>query len=106
LNGGTDGVKGGRARASVLSADERKAIARKAVQARWAKVKGLPTLLDQAEQVSEQSDQHAETTAQPMQAGLADHVWSIEKLCSLLPEAESSAKRIDKGLILKALGGL
>ncbi len=25
-------------------------------------------------------------------------------MCSLLPEAESAAKRIDKGLILKALG--
>jgi hypothetical protein len=39
-----------------------------------------------------------------MEAGLSDHVWSIEEMCSLLPEAESAAKRIDKGIILKALG--
>ncbi len=35
-------AKGGRARASVLSEDERKAIARKAIRTRWAKAKGLP----------------------------------------------------------------
>jgi len=35
-------AKGGRARASVLSGDERKAIARRAVQTRWAKAKGTP----------------------------------------------------------------
>jgi IS1 family transposase len=39
-----------------------------------------------------------------MQAGISDHVWSIEELCALLPQSESAAKRIDKGLILKALG--
>jgi hypothetical protein len=39
-----------------------------------------------------------------MEAGISDHVWSIEELCSLLPQAESAAKRIDKELILKALG--
>ncbi len=39
-----------------------------------------------------------------MQAGISDHVWSIEELCSLLPQAESASKRIDKELILKALG--
>jgi len=38
-----------------------------------------------------------------MEAGLADHVWSLEELCSLLPEAESATKRIDKNLLLKAL---
>ena len=38
-----------------------------------------------------------------MEAGISDHVWSIEEMCSLLPQAESSAKRIDKGIILKAL---
>jgi hypothetical protein len=40
-----------------------------------------------------------------MEAGLSDHVWSIEELCSLLPEAESAAKRADKNLLLKALAG-
>jgi hypothetical protein len=38
------------------------------------------------------------------QSDFADHVWSVEGLCSLLPLAESAAKRIDNGLILKALG--
>lgn len=35
--------KGGRARASVLTGEERSEIARKAVRARWAKVKGSPS---------------------------------------------------------------
>jgi hypothetical protein len=39
-----------------------------------------------------------------MEAGLSDHVWSIEQMGGLLPEAPSATKRIDKGLILKALG--
>jgi hypothetical protein len=39
-----------------------------------------------------------------MEAGISDHVWSIEELCGLLRETSSAAKRIDKGLILKALG--
>ncbi len=40
-----------------------------------------------------------------MEAGLSDHVWSIEELCSLLPKPESAAKRIGKELILRALKG-
>jgi hypothetical protein len=39
-----------------------------------------------------------------MEGGLADQVWSLEKMCALLPETASAAKRIDKELILKALG--
>ena len=39
-----------------------------------------------------------------MEAGISDHVWSIEEMCGLLPEQESAAKRIDKGIILEALG--
>ena len=31
-------------------------------------------------------------------------VWAVEELCGLLPETASAAKRIDKRLILKALG--
>jgi hypothetical protein len=38
-----------------------------------------------------------------MEAGSREHVWSVEELCSLLPKPESAAKRIDKGIILKAL---
>jgi hypothetical protein len=39
-----------------------------------------------------------------MEAGISEHVWTIEGLCGLLPETTSATKRIDKGLILKALG--
>ena len=39
-----------------------------------------------------------------MEAGISDHVWTLEEMCVLLPETASAAKRIDKGLILKALG--
>lgn len=37
-----------------------------------------------------------------MEAGLTDHVWSLEELCSLLPERKPNT-RIDKELVLKAL---
>jgi hypothetical protein len=39
-----------------------------------------------------------------MEAGIAGHVWSIDEICALWPQVESAAKKIDKGLILKALG--
>jgi hypothetical protein len=39
-----------------------------------------------------------------MEAGISNHIWSIEELCGLLPETASATKRIGKGLILKALG--
>src|SRR6266849_4185434 len=38
-----------------------------------------------------------------MAAGVTNHVWTIEELCALLPEMAHATKRIDKGLILKAL---
>jgi len=37
-----------------------------------------------------------------MEAGLTDHVWTLEELCSLLPERKPNA-RIEKELVLKAL---
>jgi IS1 family transposase len=37
-----------------------------------------------------------------MEAGLTDHVWTLEELCALLPERKPNA-RADKELILKAL---
>jgi hypothetical protein len=37
-----------------------------------------------------------------MEAGLTDHVWTLEELCNLIPE-ENAIQRIDKELILKAL---
>lgn len=39
-----------------------------------------------------------------MESGITNHVWSIEELCSLLPETVSSTRRIDRSLTLKALG--
>jgi hypothetical protein len=39
-----------------------------------------------------------------MEAGLSDHVWSIEEMCSLLPKTASSVDYIDKALTPKALG--
>jgi hypothetical protein len=39
-----------------------------------------------------------------MEAGLTDHVWSLEEMCATLPAQSSAAKWIDKRLILKALG--
>jgi IS1 family transposase len=37
-----------------------------------------------------------------MEAGLTDHVWTLEELCNLIPES-NPIQRIDKELILKAL---
>lgn len=51
--------KGGRARASVLSAEERKAIAKKASAARWAKQKGVS--VDEFEQALNLPDQPKKT---------------------------------------------
>jgi IS1 family transposase len=37
-----------------------------------------------------------------MEAGLTDHVWTLEELCALLPEKKPNA-RADKEMVLKAL---
>jgi IS1 family transposase len=39
-----------------------------------------------------------------MEAGLTDHVWSLEELCALLPKPVVKASSIEKNLVLKALG--
>jgi hypothetical protein len=39
-----------------------------------------------------------------MEAGISDHVWSLDEMCGLLPKAESAAKRIDREILLKAIG--
>ena len=39
-----------------------------------------------------------------MEAGLSNHVWSMEELCELLPKQEPSTKQIDNALFRKALG--
>jgi hypothetical protein len=39
-----------------------------------------------------------------MEAGISDHVWTIEDLCSLLPKSSSSASRqAENAMVLKAL---
>lgn len=40
-----------------------------------------------------------------MEAGISDHIWSIEEICALLPvkKAVSSTKTTEKEMILKAL---
>ena len=40
-----------------------------------------------------------------MEAGISDHIWTIEELCQLLPERVSSARQAEKNLVLKALAG-
>lgn len=39
-----------------------------------------------------------------MEAGLTDHVWSLEELCALLPKPVVRTSVIERELILKALG--
>ena len=40
-----------------------------------------------------------------MEAGISDHIWSIEELCALLSETGSATSLIDKKMVLKALAG-
>jgi hypothetical protein len=39
-----------------------------------------------------------------MEAGLADHVWTVEDLCALLPKPIVRPSTIDRDLLRKALG--
>ena len=39
-----------------------------------------------------------------MEAGLTDHVWSLEELCTLLPKLAVKASLIEKQLVKRALG--
>jgi hypothetical protein len=39
-----------------------------------------------------------------MEAGISNHVWTIEELCGLLPQPIPSARLAEKNLVLKALG--
>jgi hypothetical protein len=38
-----------------------------------------------------------------MEAGISDHVWTIEELCGLLPQPISSTREAEKNLVIKAL---
>lgn len=60
--------KGGRARASVLTADERKAISRKAIMTRWAKQKGVS--VEEFEQVSDLLDTPVNTKQKSIKSNL------------------------------------
>ncbi len=66
-------------------------------------------------QPSEASNSHSHTEVLPLrgfqtdpppaiEAGISDHVWSIEEMCGLLPEMVSSQRRMEKKLVLKPLG--
>src|SRR5437667_3105922 len=39
-----------------------------------------------------------------MEAGITDHVWSLEEVCALLPKPTVSRSKVEKNLIAKALG--
>ena len=39
-----------------------------------------------------------------MEAGISNHVWTIEELCGLLPKPVTSTREAEKNLVLKALG--
>ena len=39
-----------------------------------------------------------------MEAGLCDHVWTLEELCSILPKPTVKASSIGSDLVRKALG--
>ena len=39
-----------------------------------------------------------------MEAGLCDHVWTIEELCSILPKPTVKTSTIGSDLVRKALG--
>jgi hypothetical protein len=39
-----------------------------------------------------------------MEAGLTDHVWSLEELCALMPKPVVKASKIEKNMLLKAMG--
>ncbi len=38
-----------------------------------------------------------------MEAGLTDHIWSLEELCALLPKHVASASKIEKETLARAL---
>jgi hypothetical protein len=40
-----------------------------------------------------------------MEAGISNHVWSIEEMCELLPKRVSGARAAENNLVLKALDG-
>jgi hypothetical protein len=39
-----------------------------------------------------------------MEAGLTDHIWTIEELCALMPKPIVKASTIESTLVAKALG--
>jgi IS1 family transposase len=39
-----------------------------------------------------------------MEAGLTDHVWTIEEMCAMLPQPVTSTRQAEKSMVLKALG--
>ena len=44
------------------------------------------------------------TSTPAMEAGITNHVWSLDELCALLPKPVVRASEIERSLIQKALG--
>jgi hypothetical protein len=40
-----------------------------------------------------------------MEAGISNHVWTIEELCALLPKLASSGRLAEKQMVVAALNG-
>lgn len=38
-----------------------------------------------------------------MEAGLTDHVWTVEELCSILPQKKAAKSTVEREMILQAL---
>ncbi len=41
-----------------------------------------------------------------IEAGLTDHVWSLEEVCALLPKPTVKASNIEKETLLRAVNGI
>jgi len=39
-----------------------------------------------------------------MEAGIADHVWTLDELCALLPKPQPMMKKVDSVILRRALG--
>ena len=42
-------------------------------------------------------------TTPAMEAGLTDHIWSLDEMCATLPAQPPAAKRAERCMVLKAL---
>ena len=40
-----------------------------------------------------------------MEAGISNHIWTVEELCALLPKSQSSARIAENHMVVAALNG-